>query len=147
MLKENHYQHNIEPNYWNILLKDLMDEKSVVDYRGQCAMEFGCGAGRNLVNMAILGGFSRVDGIDISKDNARNSMSFFREKISSPDVQCVCLEGDGYSCRPLPSNQYKFVMSDQVFIHIPNYEVRKSIILDIKRVMVKGGCLSCISST
>lgn len=139
MTELNHSQHNLEPDYWDILLRDLTDPASTLQTAGRAALEYGCGAGRNLVNMALLGQFARVDGIDISKDNASNSQLFAAQKLSSIGVTSCCVEGDGFSCYPLPSNFYTFVMSDQVFIHIPNYEIRALIIKDIHRVLAAGG--------
>jgi SAM-dependent methyltransferase len=139
MTEINHTHHNLEPNYWDIMLKDISDPNSGFYTKGTAALEYGCGAGRNLVNMALLGQFSRVDGIDISKDNASNSSLFVEQRLSSIGISTCCVEGDGYSCLPLPPNFYTFVMSDQVFIHIPNYEIRALIIRDIIRILVKGG--------
>ena len=141
MVEINHYHHNMEPNYWNYMLGDLMRENGI--FKGGAALEYGCGAGRNLVNMGILGGFSRVDGIDISKNNAINAQNFGNLKLNSYGVKITCLEGDGYTCLPFRSEDYDFIMSHQVFIHIPNYEVRKSIILEIKRLLKTGGVFVC----
>lgn len=30
MIRENHYQHNMEPNYWNIMLKDLLENEKFI---------------------------------------------------------------------------------------------------------------------
>ena len=136
MVSENHYQHNMEPNYWNIMLKDLQGNQK---FYGKNCLEYGCGAGRNLVNMAVLGGFERADGIDIAKDNANNAQEFAERKLKSFGTKVTCLEGDGYSCLPMKDDFYHFIISHQVFIHIPNYSVRNSIIADIKRIMTKDG--------
>lgn len=137
----NHYHHNMEPNYWNHMLGDLMREDGA--FKGGAALEYGCGAGRNLVNMGVLGGFARVDGIDISKNNAINAQEFANSKLNSYGTKVTCLEGDGYTLLPFKSDSYTFIISHQVFIHIPNYEVRQSIILDIKRVLKVGGVFVC----
>tara|TARA_Y100000589_G_C27081679_1_gene599917 strand:- start:68 stop:769 length:702 start_codon:yes stop_codon:yes gene_type:complete len=136
MVEENHYHHNMEPNYWNIMLKDLKENNQFI---GKSCLEYGCGAGRNLVNMSILGGFSRADGIDISKTNAINAQKFAEEKLKSYSTKITCLEGDGYTCLPFKNDSYDFIISHQVFIHIPNYSVRCSIISDIKRILKNGG--------
>jgi SAM-dependent methyltransferase len=141
MIAVNHYHHNMEPNYWQYMLKDIYENQN--SFQNKSCLEYGCGAGRNLVNMAILGGFSRVDGIDISKSNAFNAQSFLRQKLGDLGVNSVCIEGDGFTCLPFSNNSYDFVMSHQVFIHIPNYEVRASIIRDIKRILKEGGVFIC----
>lgn len=141
MIAENHYHHNMEPNYWNYMLEDLLSKPGC--FSGGASLEYGCGAGRNLVNMGVLGEFSRVDGIDISKGNAINAQEFANLKLKSFNVKVTCLEGDGYTCLPLRSSFYDFVMSHQVFIHIPNYEIRQNIIYDIKRVLKSNGVFIC----
>ena len=141
MVAENHYHHNIEPNYWKYMLEDLISKPE--RFQGGAALEYGCGAGRNLVNMGVLGGFARVDGLDIAKDNAINAQQFASLKLKSYDTKVMCLEGDGYTCLPLRSNLYDFVMSHQVFIHIPNYDVRGQIIREVKRVLKSGGVFIC----
>lgn len=141
MVAENHYQHNIEPNYWNYMLEDLLSHPG--RFSGGAALEYGCGAGRNLVNMGVLGEFGRVDGIDISKGNAINAQEFANLKLQSYGTKVTCLDGDGYTCLPLRSSSYDFVMSHQVFIHIPNYEIRSHIVGDIKRVLKPGGVFIC----
>lgn len=141
MVEANHYQHNQEPNYWNYMLADLMQKNGA--FNGSAALEYGCGAGRNLVNMGVLGEFSRVDGIDISKNNAINAQAFADLKLNSFGVKSTCLEGDGYTCLPFKSDFYQFIISHQVFIHIPNYEIRKSIIFEIKRLLKDGGIFIC----
>jgi SAM-dependent methyltransferase len=136
MIDVNHYHHNMEPNFWNIMLGDLRDNKKFI---GKSCFEYGCGAGRNLVNMAIMGGFQRADGIDISKSNAINAQNFAEIKLKSYGTQVTCLEGDGYTCLPFRNESYDFIITHQVFIHIPNHSVRVSIVADIKRIMKSGG--------
>jgi SAM-dependent methyltransferase len=136
MIEINHYNHNIEPNFWNIMLGDLKNNQKFI---GKSCFEYGCGAGRNLVNMTVMGGFHRADGIDISKSNAINAQNFAENKLKSYGTQVMCLEGDGYTCFPFRDESYDFIISHQVFIHIPNHSVRTSIVADIKRIMKSGG--------
>ena len=137
MLVENHYQHNLEPNFWEFMIEPVLKNKS--EYEGSLAFEFGCGAGRNLVNLLVAGNFSRADGIDISKGNAKNSIKFVEEKIGAN--RSICLEGNGYTCLPFPSDSYAYAVSHQVFIHIPNRDIRLSILADLYRILLKGGIL------
>lgn len=135
MTKINHYNHNLEPNFWGYMMKDLLSNPK--HFENTLGFEYGSGAGRNLVNMLVAAPFKRVDGIDISKDCAWNSSNFVKDKIGNG--KSIVLEGDGYTCRPFQSNQYSFVISHQVFIHIPNYEIRKCIYLEILRILIGGG--------
>jgi len=137
MLVENHYQHNLEPNFWEHMIKQVLSNASSFD--GELGFEFGSGAGRNLVNLLVSANFRRVDGIDISKSNARNSQRFVEEKIGASKT--ICLEGNGYSCLPFPSGQYAYAISHQVFIHIPNRKLRLCILKDLQRILKQGGCL------
>jgi SAM-dependent methyltransferase len=135
MLDNNHYEHNIEPNYWNFMLEDVI--KTSGKWSGKLAFEYGCGAGRNLLNLLILGGFDRADGIDISKSNALNSKKFVESHLGFG--RSITAEGNGFTCYPFQDDTYSFVMSHQVFIHIPNHEIRMSIYRDIFRILVRGG--------
>lgn len=135
MTKVNHYNHNLDPNFWAFMMKDLLSNPEF--FENSLGFEYGSGAGRNLVNMLVAAPFKRVDGIDLSKDCAINSSNFVKDKIG--EGRSIVLEGDGYTCRPFQSNQYSFAMSHQVFIHIPNYEIRKCIYLEIFRILISGG--------
>lgn len=132
MKKLNHIQHNLEPNFWKYM---------VIPYKnsnGNYGLEYGCGAGRNLVNLLEHCGFKRVDGIDISKTNCNNSMDYV-ESIYKGHKKSRVFEGNGYSCYPLKDSFYSLVVSHQVFIHIPNRMIRNSILTDIYRVLAPGG--------
>lgn len=135
MTKRNHYQHNLEPDFWRHMILPLLSEPE--KYRGSLAMEYGCGAGRNLVNLLTAAPILRADGIDISKDNAINSQAFVDLKFGSG--KSICLEGNGWSCLPFPSNSYLWIISHQVFIHIPNRSIRLSILIDFHRTLKVGG--------
>jgi len=135
MVAENHYNHNMEPNFWIFMINPVLEAQ--VKYQGKLALEVGCGAGRNLVNLLVAGNFQRVDGLDISKTNALNSQKFVDSKIGIG--RTVCLEGNGYTCLPFPSDSYSWVISHQVFIHIPNREIRFSLLKDIFRLLTIGG--------
>ena len=43
MNKENHGQHNSNPDYWNILVKDTEDPS----FLHKVGLDFGCGCGRD----------------------------------------------------------------------------------------------------
>jgi SAM-dependent methyltransferase len=137
MLIENHYNHNLEPNFWKYMVDPVLENSS--QYEDKFGFEFGCGAGRNLLNLLVAGNFARVDGIDISKGNAVNAQKFVDLKIGSG--KSIALEGNGYTCLPFPSETYSFAISHQVFIHIPNREIRLSILKDLYRILVNDGTL------
>jgi SAM-dependent methyltransferase len=137
MLVENHYNHNLEPNFWKYMVDPVLDSQD--QYEDTLGFEFGCGAGRNLVNLLVAGNFARVDGIDISKGNAINAQKFVDLKVGLG--KSIVLEGNGYTCLPFPSNSYSFAISHQVFIHIPNRDIRLSILKDLYRILSPKGIL------
>ena len=53
----NHEEHNNNPDYWDILLKDLKDKDK---WAGKNALDFGCGKGRNVTNMLSLCDFNKI---------------------------------------------------------------------------------------
>lgn len=132
MKKLNHHQHDLEPNFWKYMVIPYQNSQ------GNFALEFGCGAGRNLVNLLEHCGFDRVDGVDISKSNCINSMDYVESIYKGLD-KSRCFEINGYSCYPLRSEIYNLVISHQVFIHIPNRLIRQSILSDIYRVLCQEG--------
>lgn len=135
MVVENHYNHNLEPNFWKYMVQPVIStHEPNID---SLALEFGCGAGRNLLSLLVAGNFQRVDGIDISKGNAINAQKFVESKIGFG--RSICIEGNGYTCLPFPSDTYTFVISHQVFIHIPNREIRLSILKDLFRILKVRG--------
>lgn len=135
MVVENHYNHNLEPNFWRHMIDPVLDNR--VKYEGSLGFEFGCGAGRNLVNLLVAGNFARVDGVDISKSNATNVQKFVDQKVGMG--KSIVLEGNGYSCLPFPSKSYSFAISHQVFIHIPVRDIRLSILKDLCRILKPKG--------
>ena len=138
MPEDNHKRHNKDPEYWNILLKDVTNNPT--HWVGKKALDFGCGCGRNIENLLNLADFDKVDGCDISLKNAEYSQKYIDNIFGS--TRCKTWENDGYTLRPAKDNTYDFVMSHIVFQHIPNYDVRYSILLDIHRVLTKGGVAS-----
>ena len=138
MQKTNHQQHDIEPNYWNILLKPIQDNPD--RWVGKSALDFACGCGRNLVNLYNLVKFSRIDGVDICKENSEYALNYSLSNIKN--AQTKTWENNGFDVQPCESNQYDFVMSHQSFQHISNYEVRYSLLSDLYRVLNTEGVLS-----
>jgi SAM-dependent methyltransferase len=96
---ENHYHHNVEPNFWKHMVNPVLENP--IASSNQLALEFGCGAGRNLLNLLIAAPFLRVDGIDISKGNA-SSAQVFVEKKWDPVGPYVSKETAGRAYLSLP---------------------------------------------
>jgi 2-polyprenyl-3-methyl-5-hydroxy-6-metoxy-1,4-benzoquinol methylase len=138
MQKTNHEQHNKEPNYWDYLLGKVKTNPEL--WTGKAALDFGCGCGRNLKNMADLAKFDRVDGVDICSENAKFAGKYIAE--THPNVKSRTWENNGFDVQPCDDNVYDFIMSHQVLQHISNYDVRFSLLTDLYRVLKPEGLLS-----
>jgi SAM-dependent methyltransferase len=130
----NHLIHNNNKNYWNILLSDL---KEAEKWRGEKALDFGSGKGRNVTNMLSLCNWERVDGVDISVQNIKHCQANYEGQAS----RWYLNDGLGLSCIP-GAEEYSFVMSTIALQHIAVYEIRKSIIQDIYRLLKPQGVFS-----
>ncbi len=129
----NHGEHNSNNDYWDILLNDIKD-KDV--WKGKVALDFGCGKGRNVTNMLSLAEWSKVDGVDISEGNIHYCNGEYKYQNSDWYLN------NGIDLADLDTGKYDFVMSTITLQHIPVYEIRKSILKEILRVMKPGGILS-----
>jgi ubiquinone/menaquinone biosynthesis C-methylase UbiE len=118
--------HNNFQDYETHLFKDF-------DTTNLTAIEYGCGPGRNLVRFSQR--FARVDGVDIAEtnlDKARENLS--HNNITGSNLY-LC---DGKSL-PVEDASYDVVFSVICLQHICSYDIRFSIMQDIKRVLKPGG--------
>jgi len=139
MAVENHKTHDLNPDYYGILLKDIISDSKL--WENKTALDFGCGVGRNVDNLLKLSDWRRVDGCDISQENLIRARAFL-QKCGHSEDKCDLQVTDGVTVKPLLDNFYDFVMSTIVLQHIAVYEIRKSILSDIYRVMKSGGLFS-----
>ena len=137
---DNHKQHDIEPNYEGILLKEIVENSNY--WNDKKALDFGCGCGRNIRNLLNIANFKTVDGCDISHKNISYSKQYI-DNIFKDDSKCYTWEIDGATLYPCKDDTYDFIMSHQVFQHIANYEVRYSLLSDIYRTLKPGGIITC----
>jgi cyclopropane fatty-acyl-phospholipid synthase-like methyltransferase len=138
MTVNNHYVHNPDPEYWNILLGDVKNNPEI--WEGKNAFDFGCGCGRNLENLSTLANWANIDGCDISPSNAKYAKEWFNKKNTSSAL-CTTWENNGIDIQPTP-RKYDFIMSHIVFQHISNYDVRFSIITDMYNSLNDDGLCS-----
>jgi len=129
----NHLNHNDNPDYWNVLLGDL---KSADNWENKIALDFACGKGRNVTNMLSLCHWERVDGIDISPNNIHYCMKEYKDFSSN----WYC--NNGIDVSDLKDDEYDFIMSTIALQHIPVYDIRRSILSDLLRVLKPGGLFS-----
>ncbi len=139
MVVENHENHNKNPDYWNILLRAIKSDPQ--KWNNKVALDFGCGAGRNVLNLLKSAEWKRVDGVDISKENIGNCLKFLEKNYSDKSKYDFAVN-DGVSLSIYPSDVYDFVMSTIVFQHICVYDIRLSLLREIFRVLKPGGLFS-----
>lgn len=139
MAVDNHKSHDLNPDYYGILLKDITNNPKL--WQNKTALDFGCGVGRNVDNLLKLSSWHRVDGCDISQENLIRARQFL-QKCGYADSQYDLQVTDGITVKPLLDNFYDFVMSTIVLQHIAVYDIRMSLLSDIYRVMKNGGLFS-----
>jgi 2-polyprenyl-3-methyl-5-hydroxy-6-metoxy-1,4-benzoquinol methylase len=133
-----HHHHNPDPEYWAILLGDVKFNPD--KWEGKNAFDFGCGCGRNLVNLSTLANWKNIDGCDISKSNSEYAKKWF-DKTNTTSAVSTTWENNGIDIQPI-SHKYDFIMSHIVFQHISNYDVRFNIITDMFNSLNEGGLCS-----
>lgn len=137
MIVDNHMQHDDDPEYWYILLKEIKNNKSY--WKNKDALDFGCGCGRNIKNLLDLAEWNRVDGCDISKKNAEYAKNWINKFYTN---KTETWETNGNNLQPCDENKYDFIMSHIVFQHISDYDIRFSILSDIYKCLKVGGLAS-----
>ena len=128
----NHPEHNSNPDYWGILLGDIIAQKPI----GWNGLDFGCGKGRNVTNLLSLTEWNRVDGVDISIDNINHNKMHYQGQKSKWYLN------NGTDLSELKTDEYDFVMSTIVFQHLPVHSLRIGIFDEIARVLKPGGIFS-----
>lgn len=131
----NHSQHNSNPDYWNILLSPLKSG----DWSNKKVLDFGCGCGRNVINVLENFKVAEAHGCDISITNVNYCNSLLSEKGLK---NFYFFESDGRSLNPSESGVYDLIMSTIVLQHIPVYNIRKEILTDMFRCLKQDGVLS-----
>jgi cyclopropane fatty-acyl-phospholipid synthase-like methyltransferase len=138
MVTDNHAMHNPDPEYWAILLGPVKFNPTY--WKGKKAFDFGCGCGRNLINLSTLADWETIDGCDISKSNAEYAQQWYIDNTTST-AKCRTWENNGKDIQPI-LYKYDFIMSHIVFQHISNYNVRYSIMEDMYNSLNEGGICS-----
>lgn len=137
MAIENHRGHDFNPDYYGLLLSDIVERP--LQWRGKRALDFGCGSGRNIDNLLCLAEWEAVYGCDISSANIKQAEAFLLDAGRGRFELWVT---SGIDLLPLKSDDFDFVMSTIVLQHIPVWKIRHSILTDIYRVLRAGGLFS-----
>ncbi len=137
MAVENHRGHDNNPDYWNVLLGAV--QRDPTSWAGKRALDIGCGAGRNVANLAKLAAWEEVAGGDISEQNIAHSRRFLNEQGVS---NYALYTTSGVDLQPIPSARYDFIMSTIVLQHIAVWQIRHQIFKDVLRVARPGALFS-----
>jgi SAM-dependent methyltransferase len=141
----NHRHHDANPDYWDILLGDV--KRSPKEWAFKRAFDFGCGQGRNIINLLKLGqvggltAWASVDGGDIAQGNLDYAAKNIASEMGVMDRTKLYLL-NGVELNGVPSDEYHFVMSTIVLQHIPVYTIRRKILSEFYRILKPGGMVS-----
>ncbi len=137
MAIENHRGHDANPDYYGLLLKEVIENPEI--WKDKSALDFGCGIGRNVDNILRLASWKNVDGCDISSENVIRATNYLKEE---KHLNFNLYTTDGISLTPIQDNSYDFVLSTIVLQHIAVHTIRKKLLTDIYRVMKPGALFS-----
>ena len=102
---------------------------------GAAVLDFGCGAGRRVYQYRHAG--FRAFGVDFPDDWSSVDRSCVAAGLAVPGEElCRALESSPYRI-PFPDASFDFVFSEQVFVHVQNYD---EAIAEIHRVLKPDGC-------
>lgn len=130
----NHLEHNDNVDYFNILLSPITSDS--IYYKNKTAMDFGCGKGRNVVNLFDLAEWKKVDGVDISGGNIEYCKNTYKNLPSE------FFQNNGLDLKSIADETYDFVMSTIVFQHIPVWSIRYGLKQEIFRCLKHKGVFS-----
>ena len=138
MGKHNHISHNENIDLWEIGYASLFHYPE--SSRGKSALDFGCGGGRNMQNIASFGLFSRIDGCDISSFNLVEA----RKNVlrDYPELDSEFYQNSGLDCKIGSGLKYHFIFSTIVLQHIPVRGIRNEIISNLLEMLDDDGILS-----
>ena len=140
----NHKEHNPNPDYYGYILSDIKENPEL--WRGKSCLDFGCGCGRNMLNLSNLADWENVHGCDICGDNAAFSKQYVESSSTKKPSSVEAWENDGISLNKMdgtrPRVKYDFAMFTVVFEHISSWSVRHSILKSIFHNLNSGGLLS-----
>ena len=132
---QNHRHHNNNPYYWSILTSDTLNP----DYRDKIGLDFGCGCGRNVINM--INRFKRMDGVDISPELIKTCITNLIN-MGYDNRKMAFYTCDGVSLNIFEDNKYDFIMSTIALQHICVYSIRYNYLKEFFRILKPNGLLS-----
>lgn len=130
-------EHDEHDDFWNVLLKDITENKDL--WKGKKALEYGIGFGGNIAHLLNLAEWDEVVGYDISK----SFVKFVKEYINLLEFKNFNIyETTGAELSFTSDNYFDFIMSYTVLQHIAPHFIRFNLLKEFYRVLVPGGILS-----
>jgi SAM-dependent methyltransferase len=107
-------------------------------------LDFCCGKGRNVRNLARLADWGSVDGVDISIANTTHCKKDFSDRAIINGLTCShnFYLSSGVDAGKAPLGIYHFVTSTIVLQHIPVYTIRKRLLSSIRDLLAPGDKLA-----
>lgn len=141
-----HRYHEKNRDYWDILLAPIKADSKKWD--GKVALDFGCGLGRNALNLIRMANWKHVVGVDIAEGNLKLATEFFKGHGYKELGEEKPFEGDFAFYKnngidiPLLDECVDFVLSTIVFQHIAVHEIRYNLFKELYRLLKEGGEIS-----
>lgn len=139
MAEVNHRHHDANFSYWSVLLKPIREDSA--KWKGKKALDFGCGTGRNICNLLRMADWTRVDGVDIAKNNLKEAVKLLHKDGISAHLYRLH-QNNGIDLAKINSDTYDFVMSTIVFQHIAVHDIRYGLLSELFRIMKSGAVIS-----
>jgi len=109
---------------------------------GQNVLDLGCGEGRHVHGLHMLGGV-HVVGIDLDTEaleKARQGLATLPPRSASDTARTRFEQGDA-TCLDFPDNTFDAVICSEVLEHVPDYD---AVLAEVRRVLKPQGRL-CVS--
>lgn len=126
-----HEEHNLNQDLFKLIIEPAVEHSE--GFRNSTILDFGCGKGRNVLNLRNLSFKGEIIGIDISKHN----IDFCRSRFESG--QEVFHVTNGLDLGPVQSESVSAFISTIVFQHIPVWSTRDGLLKEAHRVLAPGG--------
>lgn len=136
MAQMNHRHHDANPDYYGILLQPL----SQGDWSKKRVLDFGCGCGRNVMNMlSNRFNLKEAHGCDISSNN----IEYCKKLLTDQNYKNFnFFVTNGNDLGSAQDGHYDFIMSTIVLQHICVYSIRRKILEHMYRALSTNGIIS-----